>query len=185
LPIPYILSSYGFRNFLRGKKLFQKLKFWNSLDYPKLKGNIIGKAVTGSTVMGRRRIFPGNRFPIRPSIPPPLLVAPPLTKGRGLSAGSGGIPPQKLQIISHNFHFRAVLAVLFPAILPEFSLYSHHFSLHQILIKGFSLSAPEYDIKKIRLVHPLFPGFFPAVNGNGKFTDSLAIGGVFKLRVPG
>jgi hypothetical protein len=31
LPIPYMLSIYGFRNFLRGKKLFQKLKFWNSL----------------------------------------------------------------------------------------------------------------------------------------------------------
>jgi hypothetical protein len=33
LPILYMLSIYGFRNFLRGKKLFQKLKFWNSLNY--------------------------------------------------------------------------------------------------------------------------------------------------------
>jgi hypothetical protein len=36
LPILYKLSICGLCNFLRGKKLFQKLKFWNSLNQIKI-----------------------------------------------------------------------------------------------------------------------------------------------------
>jgi hypothetical protein len=71
------------------------------------------------------------------------------------------------------------LPILFPAILAEFTVNADHFALNQVLIKGFTLSSPKDDIKEIRLIHPLVSALLAAIYRNGKFTDRLAIGGIF------
>jgi hypothetical protein len=77
------------------------------------------------------------------------------------------------------------LAVLLPAILPEFPFHPYHLALYQVLIQGFPLPSPKDNVEKIRLVLPLVAVFPAAVHGNGKLTDGLAVGRVLEFRIPG
>jgi hypothetical protein len=57
-----MLSIYGFRNFLRGKKLFQKLKFWNSLIHPAFHWDYWTRAGYYDREFVLRRGSPGNKY---------------------------------------------------------------------------------------------------------------------------
>jgi hypothetical protein len=169
-------------------KLFQNYNF-EKAALIQLKRNIVGKSVV--TAAG---ITSGGPFRLSVS---PTLVGTGRTAigGRTISAGKpgiaaaspacAGITPQKLEIIGDDFHLRPVLTILLPPILPEFTVNPHHFTLEQVLVEGLSLPAPEDDIKKTRLVHPLIPVFTAPIDGNGEFTDRLTVGGIGQFRVPG
>jgi hypothetical protein len=77
------------------------------------------------------------------------------------------------------------LAILLPAVLPEFPFNPNHLTLYQVLTQGFSLPSPQDNVEKIRLVLPLVAVFPAAVYGDGKFTYRLAVSRNFQLRVPG
>jgi hypothetical protein len=74
---------------------------------------------------------------------------------------------------------------LFPAVLPKFAVYAYELPFDQVLVEGFALSAPDDNIEEISLVYPLISIFFPAVYRDGKFANSLTIGGIFKFSVSG
>jgi hypothetical protein len=155
----------------------------------RLKGNIVGKAVIPGAP-GRRGFLSGGTLGLGG-----ISGAGPGT-GTGMSpAGIPGLPvsgtpgtrapPQKLEIIRHNLHLGTVLAVLLPAVLPEFPFNPNHLALYQVLIQGFSLPSPQDNVEKIRLVLPLIAVFPAAVYGDGEFTDSLPAGGITEFRIPG